>query len=299
MAISAHEKEELLSVTTDSERLSNILTKAVKTKKELQDNEKPYYDREKDKQAVEQYYKSINLEQININELGKLLKETHSRPLRYDPSEYVYPWVDLRPDGKLKSIYSGENREVEDVIKEDYETSIKREEAIEMAEAVEQDQVKVLEQIASKFKYNCEHVVPQSWFDKQEPMRGDLHHLFTCEPVCNSIRSNYPYHDFKDYEPEKMKVSRIEDKCGKAEEELFEPEFAKGTAARAMLYFLVRYPEKIEKEHKDKIDIELLFKWHNGDPPAEYELHRNQAIYEIQGNRNPFIDFPDKITALK
>ncbi|MBP1970793.1 endonuclease I [Virgibacillus natechei] len=42
-------------------------------------------------------------------------------------------------------------------------------------------------------------VMPQSWFNEQEPMRGDLHHLFTCEPVCNSIRSNYTYHDFADY----------------------------------------------------------------------------------------------------
>ena len=44
--------------------------------------------------------------------------------------------------------------------------------------------------------YNCEHVVPQSWFSKKEPMRGDLHHLFACESRCNSFRGNHAYFDF-------------------------------------------------------------------------------------------------------
>ncbi|MCE0446644.1 endonuclease [Streptomyces tricolor] len=38
--------------------------------------------------------------------------------------------------------------------------------------------------------------MPQSWFAKREPMRGDLHHLFACEPECNSFRGNIPYTDF-------------------------------------------------------------------------------------------------------
>jgi endonuclease I len=41
--------------------------------------------------------------------------------------------------------------------------------------------------------------VPQSWYAKAEPMRGDLHHLFACEPRCNSFRSNIPYFDFADF----------------------------------------------------------------------------------------------------
>ncbi|WP_082235255.1 endonuclease I family protein [Halobacillus massiliensis] len=298
MAISLQQKAELLSVTTDSKRLNRIISEAVKSKRELEERQRSYYDEEKDKLAIEEYYQSISFDDINITALQKLLEETHIRPVHYDPSEHVYPWVDLRPNGKLRSIYSGEEREAEAVIREDYETSIKREEAIEMAEAVEQDQEIVLQKIAGKLKYNCEHIVPQSWFEKKEPMRGDLHHLFTCEPVCNSIRSNYPYHDFPGYEPEKMKMNRIEEKCGKAEQHLFEPENAKGSAARAMLYFLVRYPKAISKEHIEKIDTELLFKWHQEDPPGEYEFHRNQAIYEIQGNRNPFIDFPERITSI-
>jgi endonuclease I len=36
-----------------------------------------------------------------------------------------------------------------------------------------------------------------------------------------------------------------------------------------------------------------LLKWNRDFPVTVYEKHRNLAIYEIQGNRNPFIDFPE------
>jgi endonuclease G, mitochondrial len=39
-------------------------------------------------------------------------------------------------------------------------------------------------------------VVPQPWFAKREPMRGDLHHLFACESRCNAFRGNTPFFDF-------------------------------------------------------------------------------------------------------
>jgi len=35
-----------------------------------------------------------------------------------------------------------------------------------------------------------------------------------------------------------------------------------------------------------------LLWWHRTEPPGEYEQHRNQAIQERQGNRNPLIDHP-------
>ena len=41
----------------------------------------------------------------------------------------------------------------------------------------------------------------------------------------------------------------------------------------------------------DRLDV--LRAWHDADPVGDYERHRNAAIQEAQGNRNPFIDFPD------
>ncbi|WP_085524524.1 endonuclease I family protein [Tuberibacillus sp. Marseille-P3662] len=302
MSLSREQKERLLSVSTDRHRLSTILSHLTETITNIHKDEKAYYDEEQDKQTIEEYYRNIDFDSPNddiMQSLKRLLQDTHTNKVQYDPSEYVYPWVDLRPDGHLASIYSGQKRQAEEVIREDYETSIKRKEEIKKVMDEDQDKARAqLVRIASDLKYNCEHTVPQSWFNEQEPMRGDLHHLFTCEPVCNSIRSNYPYHDFSDYEPGQVNIKKVEEGCGKADQGLFEPAYAKGTVARAVLYFLLRYPDDIEPTYKDDIDTELLLNWHQSHPPDLYEKHRNQAIYDIQGNRNPFIDFPEAMNDL-
>ena len=41
--------------------------------------------------------------------------------------------------------------------------------------------------------------------------------------------------------------------------------------------------------------LEIMLQWHIDDPVSEKEIERNNAVYEIQGNRNPFIDFPDLV----
>ena len=37
----------------------------------------------------------------------------------------------------------------------------------------------------------------------------------------------------------------------------------------------------------------MLLKWAMKDPVSEKEINRNNAVYSIQGNRNPFIDYPE------
>jgi len=73
----------------------------------------------------------------------------------------------------------------------------------------------------------------------------------------------------------------------------FEPNRGKGPAARAMLYFLVRYPGEIRRSFRRDIDVGLLLRWHGHEPVTLHEKHRNAAIWEIQGNRNPFVDLPE------
>ncbi|WP_394219595.1 endonuclease I family protein [Halobacillus trueperi] len=291
-----------ISVSTDPKRIDEIIKQVKSNKEAIDKNQKLYFDESKNKKTKQEYYASVDFpapdNSTEIERVIELIQSTHKNFLRYDPSSYVYPWVDLRPDGKLQSIYSGEVRETEDVIQEDYAASKKREQKIRENKEGE-SLLKVMAEAVTTFKYNCEHAVPQSWYDAQEPMRGDLHQLFTCDPLCNSIRSNFPYHDFHDYPVEQEAgVLRIEDQCGKAEDELFEPEYAKGTVARAMLYFLLRYPDDLEMNHREKIDVDLMLEWHRNEPPEVYELHRNQAIFELQGNRNPFIDYPVEMAGL-
>jgi endonuclease I len=132
-------------------------------------------------------------------------------------------------------------------------------------------------------------VVPQSWFAKREPMRGDLHHLFACESGCNSFRGNTPYFDF----PEGTRAVRHA--CGTREPGRFEPGSGKGPAARAVLYVVLRYPSIVDDApaEVEATDLPTLLEWHRAEPPGLYERHRNQAIAELQGNRNPLIDHPE------
>ncbi|WP_026561762.1 endonuclease [Bacillus sp. J37] len=277
----------------------------VKHNKIRMNKEEEYYDKEEDQKIINQYYRDISFHTTDKKELflqlSELITKTHEIHLPYNSTtrNYLYSWVDLQTDGTLRSIYSGKNKDPEQLIKEDYEAELNREMAYSQLEkmtlgheAVKQDTIKVIEK---ENMYNCEHVVPQSWFDKDNPMRGDLHHLFTCEKTCNSLRSNYPYYDFTDYSPE-FALKGIASECGKYEEQKFEPESGKGEVARATLYFLLRYPNEIN--HYDQKDIKLLLKWHHEFTVTTHEKHRNRAIYEKQKNRNPLIDLPqiaDKI----
>ena len=69
---------------------------------------------------------------------------------------------------------------------------------------------------------------------------------------------------------------------------------ARGNIARAMFYMQETYDLKIFRRQ-----AELLKRWHGEDPPDRDEKRRNQAIAEIQGNRNRFIDDPKAVDRLR
>ncbi len=260
-----------------------------------QNRNKEYYDETADKAALKNYYTGIDtgLKGTALyDSLNKLLTRTHTTLLSYQPAKYLYPWVDLQPDKKtILNIYSGDSTTPEALIQSDFETQqlalerfngIKPNDNFETAFSADKDAV--LETLENSMGFNCEHVVPQSWFNKANPMRGDLHHLFSCTPNCNSFRGNIPYYENADWE------EKVMDMCGLREAEGFEPKDGKGKVARATLYFLVRYPHTIDRYNQS--DIQTLIEWHINEPPTLYEKHRNASIQQLQGNRNPFIDFP-------
>jgi len=255
---------------------------------------RPYYDATADAAAQSAYYANLVLgtPAANFAALNDLLASTHARPIRYRPAVHLYPWVDLQPNRKLQSIYSTRQFEPEEVIREDFE--IERYQ-LELAARLESDPLLKPETVAAMLEaaapFNCEHVVPQSWFAKAEPMKGDLHHLFTCEWGCNSFRGNTPYFDFPDFE------EKDRDQCGRRVEDRFEPSSGKGAVARATLYFLVRYPDQIGDAERELQVARLptILAWHTAFPVTDYERHRNAAIGDIQGNRNPFVDRPELV----
>jgi endonuclease I len=262
---------------------------------------KPYYVRNADLKERKLYYldRPKNLKPAEFYDwLNNLLTTTHTNPVNYKPHMYVYPWVDLRanqPEPVLKSIYSDEELDPRDLITADfdvYHERLRRMEKLEKTGGLDEIDLDMLE---AAFPFNCEHVVPQSWFGKKEPMRGDLHHLFACDTRCNSFRNNTPYYDFPDFE------EALRTDCGKTDNNRFEPFGGKGTIARAVLYFLLRYPGKIDQTENEYTPdrIAMLLKWHKTFKVTNYERHRNQAIFAIQGNRNPLIDYPSWSTKIE
>ena len=148
----------------------------------------------------------------------------------------------------------------------------------------------------SKF-INCEHTWPQSKFTKDfsnELQKSDLHHLFPSDMRANTIRSNRP---FADVDGKITHNECIDSKTGSARVSTvrsFEPPSEhKGNVARAIYYFSTRYRMKI-----DAVQARYLKAWNEEDPVDLEELERNDSIMKLQGNRNPFIDFPELINRL-
>lgn len=237
-------------------------------------NEGPYYDATADAAASKAYYgggaevfAGQDGDQLYAT-LNKLVTSTH-HPLPYKPDNYLYPQVDRHPDGNLYCIYSDQG-------------------PMFTGDGTHNGQ-------PMNGNYNCEHVVPQSWFDKKATPRGDLHHLFAAEMHCNSIRGNATLSDFVINGTSGYQMA--EHGALDPSHNEFSPQGGKGDVARATLYFMMRYPGEIgdnENEYSAK-DIPMLVKFAQEDPPSEYEKHRNASIQKLQGNRNPLVDFPELV----
>ncbi|MBT8377499.1 MAG: endonuclease [Bacteroidia bacterium] len=77
-----------------------------------------------------------------------------------------------------------------------------------------------------------------------------------------------------------------------------------GDVARSVLYMEIRYnglhivngfPEGVSGVLGD---LAILLNWHRNDPPDDFEMNRNNVVYNWQKNRNPFIDYPDLVEHL-
>jgi endonuclease G, mitochondrial len=195
---------------------------------------------------------------------------------------HLYTWVDLREDRMLRGIYT-------DVI-------IAPEQLMLKDLIVQLGHKGLLPQRFSNDQFlNCEHIVPQSWFNKQPAGVSDLHHLITADGAANNFRSDYAYRDLNGA-GEEGPVNRpsyvpIAGKRISAHKQ-FEPARGKAVVARATLYFLLAHKGFIDSGKYGPADIEMLKEWARNEPPSRYELHRNEAIFAAQGNRNPLIDFP-------
>lgn len=151
---------------------------------------------------------------------------------------------------------------------------------------------------------NCEHTVPQSFFGQAEPMVSDIHHLFPTYGTWNSTRSNYPFAEIIDSQTEKWMVNTTSQTTipssninaySEYANQKFEPrEDQKGNTARAIFYFYTMYPTQAGSMSL-VADINVLYQWHLSDPVDAAEIARNNKIEQYQGDRNPYIDYPQTV----
>lgn len=151
---------------------------------------------------------------------------------------------------------------------------------------------------------NCEHTIPQSFFASADPMVSDIHHLFSTYGNWNSTRSNYPFAEITDTQTEKWMVNSTSQTSipssninaySEYASQKFEPrEEHKGNVARAIFYFYTMYPTQAGAMSQ-VADINVLYQWHLQDPVDAAEIDRNNKIQQYQGDRNPYIDYPQTV----
>ena len=208
--------------------------------------------------------------------LGKIINPHHN--IGYDGLFKAYEQTDKRPDGKVRDWYSSTtNYAFSD------HGGYKKEGDC----------------------YNREHSVPKSWFGGSvAPMYTDLFHLVPTDGFVNSKRSNLPFGKvinatWTSTNGSKVGTSNISGYSGS----VFEPiDNFKGDFARIYFYMAVCYMDKnLGVETQSNFsggDLkpwakELLLQWAAMDPVSQKEIDRNNAVYQLQHNRNPFIDHPE------
>lgn len=157
-----------------------------------------------------------------------------------------------------------------------------------------------------------EHVWAKSRGDfGEEPAPGtDAHHL---RPADNSINTTRNNRNFDNCTSCKEIIDEGENTGSKYDQNAwtFEPrDEVKGDVARMLFYMAVRYEGDngeldleltetlLDKADKSPLQARLstLLLWHQQDPVDAIEKRRNRVIFQdFQGNRNPFIDYPDLV----
>jgi endonuclease I len=150
--------------------------------------------------------------------------------------------------------------------------------------------------------FNREHSFPQSWYGSGAPMSTDLFHLYPADAWVNQQRGNWPFGTVAVASWTSMNGGK-RGPCSwpGCSGTVFEPIDAyKGDFARSFFYMLTRYLPQLASWDTPMMDggdfsawaEDMLLAWHEQDPVSEKETDRNNAVFTLQGNRNPFIDQP-------
>lgn len=224
--------------------------------------------------------------------LHKIIKEPSV--VSYNGLQAAYVKTDTRPDGYLRDWYSDSTQFVPG------------------ADMVSGNKYE-------GWTYNREHSVCQSWFKSASPMYSDVMQVIPTDGYINSRHNDNP---FGDVDPQGAKYA--ESKAGFSKwgsplpaigvpdsvTTVFEPnDRVKGDIARIYFYMATCYEDRVSTftEGKGKFVfrtdsntyeplqpwvMEMMMRWAALDPVDSIEQARNDSVYAVQHNRNPFVDYP-------
>lgn len=157
---------------------------------------------------------------------------------------------------------------------------------------------------------NREHSFPKSWWGGSQTVKAytDLNHLYPGEAKANQAKSNWPLGRVASasFDNGVTKVGTPVTGLGGGARNVFEPsDQYKGDFARTYFYMVTCYQDYTWAKNYDWMLMQdlyptlqgwassMLLQWAREDPVSEKEKMRNEAVFRIQNNRNPFIDYPD------
>lgn len=157
--------------------------------------------------------------------------------------------------------------------------------------------------------WNREHTWPQSkGANKNISMGHDMQSVRPTSTSVNSNRGNTAYGEGSNYyDPNDVKINNTNYKT-------INMGSYRGDAARVILYDYIVYgsvgsyknnlyngnAQLLNKLGTEGVfeSLRVLVKWHMQDPPSLTEMVRNDGAQQYQGNRNPFIDYPELVVQM-
>ena len=203
-------------------------------------------------------------------------KKKHSPS--YDELLELYKKTDTRPDGKVRDWYSNTTNFTHIA---DKAGSYKKEGDV----------------------YNREHTVPQSW----GPPKADIMHVVPTDGYVNNRRGNLPFGEVGNatYTSNNSYCKLGSCKTPGYTGTVFEPnDEVKGDIARIYFYMATCYEDQAPSwsgvfggskyQPMQAWTYDMMVRWSKLDPVDDVELARNNAVAQsdVQGNRNPFVDYP-------
>lgn len=158
---------------------------------------------------------------------------------------------------------------------------------------------------------NREHVWPKDGgkaFPAEQGPSRDLHHMRPTDTTLNSSRGNNSFAEVTGGKEVKQNgitnytsaINGGSGVCYTGNSYFYPSAGMRGATARVLMYVQLMWGDEYSLKFvvgagncKTIGDIKTLMKWHLEEPVSEFEKIRNERVFGIQKNRNPFVDYPE------